>query len=282
MKLCDFAVSLFMRLWVEIHWLRQKRIVLERSASLWGCELKCGLWWYCKEPRMSASLWGCELKFENTGCSGAWRLSASLWGCELKCSTKRREPGQYSQPLYEAVSWNLCRGKCRADRFVSLFMRLWVEITDDEIEYRISPSASLWGCELKYDIIWTMAKTADSQPLYEAVSWNTQKELESRESMRSASLWGCELKCDVRCRLHSWGRQPLYEAVSWNIPQGMIGEQKKCQPLYEAVSWNIGLVSQYGVIQRQPLYEAVSWNFNIRKGRILWFPSASLWGCELK
>ena len=81
------------------------------------------------------------------------KLSASLWGCELKYS---------------------CIYISGDSLYVSLLVRLWVEISLSLIVFLWPLSASLWGCELKYK--WACAKIL---------------------SFSSASLWGCELKCSM-------------------------------------------------------------------------------------
>ena len=99
-------VSLFMRLWVEINH-DHECLWIGRSASLWGCELKC---WRIESTIFcvpSASLWGCELKYVKTSDIPVVVGSASLWGCELKY---------------------VCRQVGLTSEDVSLFMRLWVEI----------------------------------------------------------------------------------------------------------------------------------------------------------
>ncbi len=78
------------------------------------------------------------------------------------------------------------------------------------------PSASSWGCELKYTMNWTLQRNT-CQPLREAVSWNSA-------SIRSTTL--------------SNGRQPLREAVSWNMTGDYMVAVQEGQPLREAVSWN--------------------------------------------
>ena len=78
--------------------------------------------------------------------------------------------------------------------FVSLLVRLWVEIPSSLSFNVVSPSASLWGCELKSFILSTNI----------SATW-------------SASLWGCELKWYVSSNhCNSCGGQPPCEAVSWN------------------------------------------------------------------
>ena len=121
-----------------------------RSASLWGCELKCSRsrlhilhysqppceavsWneYYCAEllkNNGSASLWGCELKYVVYRTASDKERSASLWGCELKCGTV--------DCLFYRKS-------------VSLLVRLWVEICYSPRVAVYGLSASLWGCELK-------------------------------------------------------------------------------------------------------------------------------------
>ena len=141
--------------------------------------------------------------------------SASSWGCELKYSWMQRKYVSYSQPLREAVSWNTSmkpvlsltsRQPLReavswnefdafdfSDAFVSLFVRLWVEIVYVRLVRNITPSASSWGCELKSSQCRSLPRTF-RQPLREAVSWNMTSHAMQITRLASASSWGCELK----------------------------------------------------------------------------------------
>ena len=80
----------------------------------------------------------------------------------------------FCQPLREAVSWNnYIWGGRGTGKTVSLFVRLWVEITVEKF------SMSDIRC----------------QPLREAVSWNmTCDTLYLTTTRSSASSWGCKLK----------------------------------------------------------------------------------------
>ena len=98
------------------------------SASLWGCELKCPCHFTYPCCAMSASLWGCELKCWCSCLVSSNPLSASLWGCELKSLLGNCISRTGSQPPCEAVSWNLFQMWKRSANFVSLLVRLWVEI----------------------------------------------------------------------------------------------------------------------------------------------------------
>ena len=121
-------VSLFVRLWVEILIAFCENADTTRSASSWGCELKClkcriiyryrwsasswGCELKCYMPvksyinSASASSWGCELKWKNGGNTMKRDLSASSWGCELKYKDEFGRWIMIGQPLREAVSWN--------------------------------------------------------------------------------------------------------------------------------------------------------------------------------
>ena len=99
--------------------------------------------------------------------------SASSWGCELKYYNKLEGGVPIGQPLREAVSWNDTQGSL-SDRpcSVSLFVRLWVEITKrrkskKEVSRQPLREAVSWN---GYDG-WVYTKSI-SQPLREAVSWN--------------------------------------------------------------------------------------------------------------
>ena len=76
--------------------------------------------------------------------------SASLWGCELKCLIQDASLSVSRQPPCEAVSWNASRGRLKYPTFVSLLVRLWVEMLMYLLSFSHTlMSASLWGCELK-------------------------------------------------------------------------------------------------------------------------------------
>ena len=165
---------------------------------------------------------------------------------------------------------------------VSLFVRLWVEIS-------LSSYISSGRC---------------CQPLREAVSWNTVEQYTykgsdlvslfvrlwveisrknaTKEPNRSASSWGCELKYLIQCH-ERWRHQVSLFVRLWvEILQMEKMQLSSCQPLREAVSWNFDIptdvqiyvvslfvrlwveiftmVSGAIVPISQPLREAVSWN----------------------
>ena len=141
-----------MRLWVEIvesnnyegklvrqplyeavSWNNHNRIpspVLHPSASLWGCELKCLLGQcrdYARPVSLFMRLWvemikSCICEMCDASQPLYEAVSWNIAGYRTYCD-------DWSQPLYEAVSWNVvtCTITMQA-QFVSLFMRLWVEI----------------------------------------------------------------------------------------------------------------------------------------------------------
>ena len=144
------TVSLFVRLWVEMNQSRKNYQTETTSASSWGCELKCS---------------GCA-RFNG-------KLSVSLFvrlWVEMNMRVKHEQIPN-SQPLREAVSWNMTIRTllaeilvslfvrlwveiykslhCRAVHEVSLFVRLWVEISANAFCFGVKSSASSWGCELK-------------------------------------------------------------------------------------------------------------------------------------
>ena len=146
------------------------------SASLWGCELKClfclfyNLICTCQPPCEAVS-WNlvdfkiCRKPIRQPPCEAvSWNAfsarpfpellaSASLWGCELKYSVSNILPEIPGQPPCEAVSWNIPFFFGFSNLFVSLLVRLWVEIKLLYSNFCSPLSASLWGCELKY-IFW--------------------------------------------------------------------------------------------------------------------------------
>ena len=166
-----------------------------------------------------------------------------------------------SQPLREAVSWNVHRMIIiHLDHSQPLREAVSWNVWMIEKGERVPSSASSWGCELKCNhfIEYSMLP---GQPLREAVSWNALNPSVLIPRQSSASSWGCELKF----------RFGASDALA-----------EYRQPLREAVSWNNGVLSQKQSVNRQPLREAVSWNNSSTLFPLIWLSSASSWGCELK
>ena len=122
------------------------------------------------------------------------------------------------------------------------------------------PSASSWGCELKFLVNHHRLQLYSGQPLREAVSWNGL--LKSLEMSRKVSLF-------VR----------LWVEIHRSCRNSNPGS---CQPLREAVSWNMTGDYMVAVQEGQPLREAVSWNSLCQRNLTEKVGSASSWGCELK
>ena len=154
-----------------------------------------------------------------------------------------------SQPPCEAVSWNTVNLSKFLMPFVSLLVRLWVEITALYLEYlehcRQPPCEAVsWNmkglatgieksrqppCEA---VSWNSlddfaAQHNASQPPCEAVSWNKYSKSRSVQIFPSASLWGCELKFYGEVRTREKDRQPPCEAVSWNMKAFGLENAKK-------------------------------------------------------
>ena len=214
----------------------------------------------------SASLWGCELKYlciSHALAAERVSLLVRLW-VEMNFLYRKSTP-EGGQPPCEAVSWNANAG--------------WSALNT-------SSSASLWGCELKYNKKYFRWKS-NSQPPCEAVSWNGLDFGFEESYNASASLWGCELKycttitipvefssaslwgCELK--LASLGIKPPTQNVSllvrlWVEMPFLSGNQYlyQCQPPCEAVSWNISFLESSTDMFRQPPCEAVSWNSGVK------------------
>ena len=143
---------------------------------------------------------------------------------------------------------------------VSLFVRLWVEMHYQFSEQKKLVSASSWGCELKWMISSFCETCSHSQPLREAVSWNSfsgnKLSFNHGQPLREAVSWNVTILIVVLFAIS----QPLREAVSWNT---IIGKRTK-KHLLSASSWGCELkwsIEELGNEQEgQPLREAVSWN----------------------
>ena len=172
MFLSEIAVSLLVRLWVEI----SLSIVPKpefSSASLWGCELK----YHWDVPPMYkyivsllVRLWVEIIQRNVRLCRNFVSLLVRLW---VEIWKKYGD----TQPTV-----------------VSLLVRLWVEMSAPHGHTGKSLSASLWGCELKFNSMLCVVSGEPGQPPCEAVSWNRIRAKIQLRLGRSASLWGCELK----------------------------------------------------------------------------------------
>ena len=169
--------------------------IINLSASSWGCELKCRLYAKRLLDSRSASSWGCELKCNSLHqilCSAGVSLFVRLW-VEIVFSCV--QAFQELVSLFVRLWVEMFHQKTSCSGFrVSLFVRLWVEILCESMYCRIAvcqplreavswngsktigfhatfPSASSWGCELKFI-----------------------PQLRNICPFLSASSWGCELK----------------------------------------------------------------------------------------
>ena len=255
------TVSLFVRLWVEIS------VSFPRSFA---CSVS-----------LFVRLWVEMLSLHPAPARASVSLFVRLWVEIGLCQGFRLLV--YSQPLREAVSWNINHIIMGCDIFVSLFVRLWVEIHLPVLRQILYLSASSWGCELKYLLIFLFFLHT-----------------------LSASSWGCELKwiqhlgtiliLSVSLFVRLWVEISI--SCSTDTPRISVslfvrlwveisvptrGVPPSCsQPLREAVSWNIISIHTCFVLYCQPLREAVSWNILLSSGLPQPGQSASSWGCELK
>ena len=155
-KVIAAAVSLLVRLWVEItsgtrpfqkqkrqppceavSWNFNQTITATgriRSASLWGCELKCS------RSRLHI------LHYSQPPCEAvSWNpfLGLNLTSAEVSLLVR----------LWVEMHMPLIHSSCN---LVSLLVRLWVEMIPLLSHGRSGKSASLWGCELK--LSWAVKK----------------------------------------------------------------------------------------------------------------------------
>ena len=233
-------------------------------------------------------------------------MSASLWGCELKYVFLGRLFPSRCQPPCEAVNWNIlcyvyffesgCQPPCEAVNWnltstsfpvfsdpVSLLVRLWIEIWSGLDRRWWTRSASLWGCELKYQQygrntkmhlvsllvrLWIEIFTYNSSIRYIFVSLLVRLWIEIQDSF-AASDGG---KGQPPCEAVNWNnsadekgneyyRQPPCEAVNWNVGKVSATFTAVCQPPCEAVNWNSHSSTYTNHDSRQPPCEAVNWNF---------------------
>ena len=188
------CVSLLVRLWVEIFLQLQLPYPLRQppcEAVSWNIYFRHLL----SLLSMSASLWGCELKW-------IVPLAVQDFRCQPPCEAVSWNVNKASenistacQPPCEAVSWNMYCVIISSTTFVSLLVRLWVEISLSAacVSHRVvSLLVRLW-VEIFYKIL--IFSYSPRQPPCEAVSWNIVRR-----------LWFWKELC-----------QPPCEAVSWNV-----------------------------------------------------------------
>ena len=144
--------------------------------------------------------------------------------------------------------------------YVSLFVRLWVEITQtSDSPSGVISSASSWGCELKLDRLkqnaWLIC-----QPLREAVSWNI-------------------LFCCVTSRELSVS---LFVRLWVEIRKGRTGRMLRTVSLFVRLWVEMSTCKQF--IKENLVSLFVRLWVEIIISSIHWFrpSSASSWGCELK
>ena len=142
---------------------------------------------------------------------------------------------------------------------VSLLVRLWVEMLSGIARYRLGLSASLWGCELKFDCLFAELPLI-SQPPCEAVSWNMANVTTYTTRAKSASLWGCELKF-----------LSFFTGEEYGLSASLWGCELKLSEL------GFRTVSEVSLLVR--LWVEISGRLRKQVPESL---SASLWGCELK
>ena len=134
------------------------------------------------------------------------------------------------------------------DEIVSLFVRLWVEMSTVK-DRRTGASCQPLREAVSWNISCQMRLyPEDCQPLREAVSWNNNMDPAMQKNIVSASSWGCELKCWKRISLRRSIPVSLFVRLWVEIPwnRWRISKAKR-QPLREAVSWNLNVVNVHHV-----------------------------------
>ena len=145
-------VILYMRMWIEMIQNPEILQIGDASSSIWGCELKYGVFlsWYhihIGHPLYEDVNWNSTEVFAN-------------------------DP-YFRHPLYEDVNWNICRIRIDGSCPVILYMRMWIEMELVQKKLTI-----WWRHPLYEDVNWNSKGAnalahAKSHPLYEDVNWNT-------------------------------------------------------------------------------------------------------------
>ena len=172
MFLSEIAVSLLVRLWVEIIEYIPKYRQVQRQPP---CE---AVSWNTLDEIISitgARQPPCE--------AVSWNVLSVRVLLLLLC-----------QPPCEAVSWNLSASATTILSFVSLLVRLWVEINSAKCLASVRIVSLLVRLWVEISSVLNTHGTTVRQPPCEAVSWNTLCRKPFSTQLTSASLWGCELK----------------------------------------------------------------------------------------
>ena len=230
-------VILFVRMWVEMWWLKEVEHGTKSSSS-WGCELKYYEFFIIhygslRHPLREDVSWNIQPITDRI--------------CEKR------------HPLREDVSWNISIRQSEPRDLVILFVRMWVEIYVNKV-----PSLSL--TVILFVRMWVEIFPPSKKvlqpvrhPLREDVSWNMEEVFHTPKYHvilfvrmwveitttvdgyvldASSSSWGCELKYLRKSRKDLEAGHPLREDVSWNWNR-ISWKTKVCShPLREDVSWN--------------------------------------------
>ena len=143
---------------------------------------------------------------------------------------------------------------------VSLLVRLWVEIWHKDKYQKIIPSASLWGCELKFLVLPNL-----TMMVFVSLLVRLWVEIKAKAVTKYPYLVSLLVRLWVEMQPDLWYRSAVLVSLLVRLWVEMVRR----------------LVTVGGV-QGQPPCEAVSWNFRYANRTVLATTSASLWGCELK
>ena len=121
---------------------------------------------------MSPSTWGCGLKHIFLGYQNQYKESPSTWGCGLKQLANKPLDDDKCHPLREGVDWNISISAAFICRYVTLYVRVWIETLRSFLKFTRFLSPSTWGCGLKQYNSCFFKQAKYGHPLREGVDWN--------------------------------------------------------------------------------------------------------------
>ena len=144
------------------------------SASLWGCELKCGQTDQTDESRSQPPCEAVSWNVSEFFICFPQRWSASLRGCELKYQLSPYEQYLLHVSLLVRLWVEMTkRRNWQANNRVSLLERLWVEIKQATKLNRVRIVSLLERLWVEMPVPHRAPDARMCQPPWEAVSWNT-------------------------------------------------------------------------------------------------------------
>ena len=166
-----------------------------RERVSWNLTVKA--WISLLSVTLHVSVW-VEISIKVAG-NGTLQESRSTWACELKCTVVSSHRNWYSHAPRERVSWNWFCRNFQNQRYVTLHVSVWVEITLNCTLNQNIRSRSTWACELK--LVTTQWQCLTSQVTLHVSVWVEMHHIYKnnsnirRHAPRERVSWNCIVHC---------------------------------------------------------------------------------------